>query len=121
MRPVLKWLLNFVIVGGVVLAVWPLGQTAFARYNQRALAQEFDKQPAPKIGKSLTQKTQKTKKSVVKIAKWPLTKLSSPDLNIETYVVQGWSDASLRRGPGHYERSALPGAGNCVIAGHRKV
>ena len=122
MRPVLKWILNFVIVAGVILAVWPLGQTAFARYQQRALAREFAAQPKPA---SKPKKSEKTAKKVVaaapKIEKWPLTKLSIPELDVDTYVVQGWDDASLRRGPGHFEKSALPGAGNCVIAAHRNV
>ncbi len=36
------------------------------------------------------------------------------------YVVQGVSDEDLRRGPGHYPQTALPGqVGNAAIAGHR--
>jgi len=52
---------------------------------------------------------------------WPLTKLTIPDLNLETFVVQGIDGPSLRRGPGHDPDSAMPGSGNCVIVGHRNV
>ena len=52
---------------------------------------------------------------------WPLTKLKIPDLNLETFVVQGVDGPSLRRGPGHDPDSAMPGTGNCVIVGHRNV
>jgi sortase A len=36
-------------------------------------------------------------------------------------VVQGWDDGALRRAPGHLPKSAMPGEGNCVIAGHRNI
>ena len=53
--------------------------------------------------------------------KWPLTKLSIADIDLQTYAVQGWDEASLRRGPGHDPNSAMPGEGNCVLAGHRNI
>ena len=47
-------------------------------------------------------------------------KLSIPRLHAVLYVVEGTDHADLRRGPGHLEGTAFPGAyGNCVIAGHR--
>ncbi|RYG62317.1 class D sortase, partial [bacterium] len=56
-----------------------------------------------------------------KPAPWALTKFSIPDIELETFVVQGVDSAALRRGPGHDPNSSLPGQGNCVIAGHRNV
>lgn len=56
-----------------------------------------------------------------KRAHWPLTKLTIPDIGLETYIVQGMDGPSLRRGPGHDPNSSLPGQGNCVVAGHRNV
>ena len=53
--------------------------------------------------------------------KWPLTKLSIADIDLETYAVQGWDESALRRGPGHDPDSAMPGEGNCVLAGHRNI
>jgi sortase A len=49
-----------------------------------------------------------------------LARLSIPRLHTELYVFEGTDHGDLRRGPGHLEGSAAPGAGgNCVIAGHR--
>lgn len=121
MRPVLKPLSSLLIAGGVLLAAWPLGQTLYGKWSQRSLAAQFQSQeksfsrhPAKPI-----QKTSAVSKQA--IAPWPLTKISAPDIKLNAFVVQGWEDDRLRRGPGHYELSSLPGTGNCVIAGHRNV
>ncbi len=43
-----------------------------------------------------------------------------PKLGIDQYVVQGVGLADLRKGPGHYPETPLPGEkGNAAIAGHR--
>ena len=43
-----------------------------------------------------------------------------PKIGVDTYVVQGTATADLRRGPGHYAATPLPGQfGNAAIAGHR--
>lgn len=121
MRPVLKPLSTLLIAGGVCLALWPVGQFAYGKWSQNRLAAQFQTQPKPKPKTKTKAKVVKTSVQKPKIAPWPLTKISIPDINLDAYVVQGWDDASLRRGPGHYERSSLPGTGNCVIAGHRNV
>ena len=52
-----------------------------------------------------------------------LGRLEFPRLGLDLVVFEGVSDATLRKGPGHLSRTALPGGpedgGNCVIAGHR--
>jgi sortase A len=41
-------------------------------------------------------------------------------IGLQAVIVEGTSTAELRRGPGHYRMTALPGAGSVVaIAGHR--
>ncbi len=53
---------------------------------------------------------------------WPPTRIIAPDMGLDAVVVSGVSESALRRGPGHWPGSALPGQpGNCVIAGHRNV
>lgn len=43
-----------------------------------------------------------------------------PKIGIDQYVVQGVGLADLRKGPGHYPETPLPGEqGNAAIAGHR--
>lgn len=43
-----------------------------------------------------------------------------PKIGVDKYVVQGIGEQDLRRGPGHYPETVLPGElGNAAIAGHR--
>jgi sortase A len=50
----------------------------------------------------------------------PMGRISLPTLNRGYVVVQGTDSASLRKGPGHYPKTPLPGEGGTVaIAGHR--
>lgn len=43
-----------------------------------------------------------------------------PRIGVDKYVVQGIGEADLRRGPGHYPETVMPGQiGNAAIAGHR--
>lgn len=43
-----------------------------------------------------------------------------PEIGVDKIVVEGVSVADLKRGPGHYPDSPMPGqAGNAAIAGHR--
>jgi sortase A len=47
-------------------------------------------------------------------------KITIPSIKLSRYVVQGTDTASLRKGPGHYEDTPLPGQrGTAAIAGHR--
>jgi sortase A len=49
-----------------------------------------------------------------------LAHLVIPKIGVDTYVVEGVDDGDLRKGPGHYPGTPLPGqAGNSAIAGHR--
>lgn len=50
----------------------------------------------------------------------PLGRLRIPAIDLSTVVVEGTEGADLRTGPGHYERTPLPGQrGTVAIAGHR--
>jgi sortase A len=50
----------------------------------------------------------------------PLARFEIPRLNMDTVVIEGDTDADLRRAIGHIPATALPGnAGNVGIAGHR--
>jgi len=49
-----------------------------------------------------------------------LARLEIPAIDVDKVVVRGVAVSDLRKGPGHYSQSALPGnAGNSAIAGHR--
>jgi len=50
----------------------------------------------------------------------PVARLRVPSLGVDEIVLSGTSGQCLAFGPGHMERTGLPGGeGNCVIAGHR--
>jgi sortase A len=49
-----------------------------------------------------------------------IAKLEIPAIGVSEYVVEGTDTASLRKGPGHYPETPLPGErGTTAIAGHR--
>ena len=137
-RRLLRLMLNGAIVGGVMLASWPLAQNVYARYNQSQLEKQWQAQQNPAATTSAKKVALEPKAKLAKAQaaddptmskksrarprqKWPLTKISIPDIELETYAVQGWDEASLRRGPSHDPNSAMPGTGNCVLAGHRNI
>jgi sortase A len=50
----------------------------------------------------------------------PVGRLKIGRLGLDIYVVQGTDHESLKKGPGHYVESALPGQGRLIyVAGHR--
>ena len=50
----------------------------------------------------------------------PVTRLRIPRIGLSAVVVQGTAASELRKGPGHYPATALPGQrGTVAIAGHR--
>ncbi|HEY4376311.1 MAG TPA: sortase [Acidimicrobiales bacterium] len=50
----------------------------------------------------------------------PLAEIIIPKIDVDKTVVQGVTVPQLKRGPGHYPETPLPGqAGNAAIAGHR--
>lgn len=50
----------------------------------------------------------------------PIGIIQIPKIDLERVIVQGVSKADLKKGPGHYPGTPLPGqAGNSGIAGHR--
>jgi sortase A len=50
----------------------------------------------------------------------PVGRLKIGRIGLKMVVVQGTDDETLKKGPGHYEPSALPGEGHLIyVAGHR--
>lgn len=105
-----------------MLALWPLGQSVYANWNQRQLKQEWAAKPKTKIAPN-TFKTPKSKpKNQSPKVVWPDTRLVIPDAGVDVIILDGWNDKTLRRAPAHMTGSANPGQmGNCAIAGHRNV
>jgi len=131
MKRFFRLALGLCIVFGLGLAAWPLAQTGWARWNQARLQTAW-KQAAvekPKAGREkqtkstrIASKPRSAPRAPRSARAWPPTRLLIPDIGLDAVVVQGADPQALRRGPGHYAFSSLPGeAGNCVIAGHRNV
>ena len=50
----------------------------------------------------------------------PLGRIRMPSIGVSSVVVEGTGTSDLRRGPGHYPETPLPGShGTVAIAGHR--
>ena len=50
----------------------------------------------------------------------PIGRLEAPSIGVDVIVVQGTDTGDLRKGPGHYPATSLPGEGGTVaVAGHR--
>lgn len=50
----------------------------------------------------------------------PIGRIEIPTIDADYVVIEGTGEADLKRGPGHYPDTALPGQGRAVaIAGHR--
>ena len=126
--------LSLLIFLGIGLALWPLGQIAYARWNQRALRTAWNEEAQNAAKMPSTKKSGATARTRVTPAranpvrarsshpKLPPTRIIIPDIGLDAVVVQGMDAASLQRGPGHAPYSALPGQlGNCAIAAHRNV
>jgi len=112
LRPSLSLVL--LILGAVLLAYvgWAYGSMYF---EQRRLAQEWQRQQQ----EQLEQKASDTAAAPA-TADDSLTMLSVPKINLESVVVEGTDNRSLRLGPGHLKDTPQPGeAGNSVISGHR--
>jgi sortase A len=49
-----------------------------------------------------------------------IARIEIPSIDVSEYVVEGTDTGSLRKGPGHYPETPLPGdPGTAAIAGHR--
>lgn len=126
-KRVLRSVLGLVMLGGLIVALWPLGQTAYSQWSQRELKAQWQQQAKVKDRESkITDRKLKTAHSEpeTRNAKlpWPATRIVIPDASTDVVVLDGWEESTLRKAPGHLPGSANPGEkGNCVIAGHRNV
>lgn len=127
------------ITAGVLLAAWAITvwqwQDPFTAIlqsrDQRALSRTFERElqrhPAPPVAVAAT--PAKVRESLPRAAaRWrkvrkegdAIARLRIPRLGISEIVVNGTDPSSLKRGPGRYLGTAMPGQGQLVyIAGHR--
>jgi sortase A len=116
-RAVLRFAASVMMVSGVLLIAdagltlaWQEPISAYlAAQDQTALKRQFLKLPATKVRKHRAQ-----------LKGDAIAKIELPAINETAYVVEGTDTGDLRKGPGHYPDTPLPGEhGTVAIAGHR--
>ena len=103
---------GLLLLGLVVYQLWGTGIET--RRTQSALRQEFNR--------IITQT--ETPRAAGTSAFLPVTDalalIEIPSINIAKIIVEGITPKDLRRGPGHFPKTPMPGEiGNSAIAGHR--
>jgi sortase A len=115
MRTVLRFVASVLMVSGVLLIgdaaatlLWQEPVSALVAERQQSKLEEALADPPPRV-----------------LEKKPLPgdaigRLEIPAIGLREYVVEGTDTANLRKGPGHYPDTPLPGErGTSAIAGHR--
>ncbi len=114
------------IVAGVVVflfVAYQLWGTGIAeRHSQAQLRRQFE--AAQAAATPTTTPTPATPSTTVPAPSPPsgeaVAHLQIPRIGVDKFVVDGISVGQLRKGPGHYPQTPLPGQpGNAAIAGHR--
>ena len=121
MKAVLRFIASVLMISGVLMIadagatlLWQEPVSAFmAARQQNDLEQAFAAPPKVKPKPGRPPKTKPLPGSAV-------AQLRFPTLDRTYYVVEGTGTGNLRKGPGHYPETALPGQSRTVaIAGHR--
>jgi sortase A len=115
MRAVRRFLASVLMVSGVLLIgdaaatlLWQEPVSAFMAERHQTKLEEALADPPPRV-----------------LQKKPLPgdaigRLEIPAIGVKDYIVEGTDTANLRKGPGHYPETPLPGErGTAAIAGHR--
>src|ERR687891_1864708 len=115
MRAVLRFLASVMMVSGallitdaVITVVWQEPVSAFvAEREQAALKEALFDPPARVLRRDPLQGD-------------AIARIEIPAIGVSDYVVEGTDTGDLRKGPGHYPETPLPGdPGTSAIAGHR--
>ncbi len=114
-RAVLRYIGSVLMVSGVLLIAdaavtlaWQEPVSAFmAEQEQRELERELEDPPARVLRKQPLKGDS-------------IGRIVIPKIDKTTYMIEGTDNASLRKGPGHYPKTPLPGErGTVAVAGHR--
>jgi sortase A len=117
MRPVLRFLASVMMVSGVLLIadagitlLWQEPVSAVVAEREQAALKDALFDPPERV---LRRKPLKGD---------AIARLEIPAIGVSEYVVEGTDTADLRKGPGHYPDTPLPGdPGTSAIAGHRTI
>ncbi|MEA2386805.1 MAG: sortase [Thermoleophilaceae bacterium] len=143
-RPVVRTLLRqlstiLILAGMLLLAdvgltlLWQEPVSAlYAKYRQDALADDLDALSRPNLAPAEVKALERLPLSKDRAAFLAralkrrtetgdaVGRVRIPEIDVSTVVVEGTDGGSLRRGPGHYPETPLPGIrGTVAVAGHR--
>jgi sortase A len=115
MRAVLRFVASVMMVSGALLItdagatlLWQEPISAFVAEREQRQLRDLLETPPPRV-----------------IRKMPLRgdaigRIEIPSIGVRDYIVEGTDVGNLRKGPGHYPETPLPGErGTAAIAGHR--
>jgi sortase A len=114
-RVVLRFVASVMMVSGILL----ISDAAATLLWQEPVSAYFSQRQQVKLEKALVDPPARV------VRKEPLRgdalgKLGIPSIGVSEYVVEGTDADNLRKGPGHYPDTPLPGQrGTSAIAGHR--
>jgi sortase A len=117
--------LGFVIFLFIAYELWGTGIAE--SHSQASLKKGFDSAIAQSATQPATQRAHSDNPALGAAPANPspavtgaIDHLVIPKIGVDKYVVEGVTEDALRRGPGHYPQTVLPGEkGNAAIAGHR--
>jgi sortase A len=139
-RTLLRQLSTILILSGLLLLadvgltlVWQEPVSAvYAQWRQDALADDLDDLREPDLGPAEVKALERLpldKDRAAFLARAlkrrtdagdAVGRIRIPEVDLSTVVVEGTDGGSLRKGPGHYPETPLPGIrGTVAIAGHR--
>jgi sortase A len=109
------------IVYGAALLIWGDPATdLYTRWQQHTLAAQLAVLPEPLAAASDTGAAAATVPRFHVDAGHALGRISIARIGLHAIFVEGTHASDLRKGPGHYEMTTLPGSGKTIaIAGHR--
>jgi sortase A len=115
MRAVLRFVASVMMVSGVLLIsdagatlLWQEPVSAFVAKQEQAELEDAFFDPPKRVVRRQPLKGDS------------IARIEMPTIGVSEYVVEGTDVGSLRKGPGHYPETPLPGeSGTSAIAGHR--
>jgi sortase A len=115
MRAVLRFVASVMMVSGALLIadaaitlLWQEPVSALVASREQAQLKEALFDPPERVIRRMPLKGD------------AIARLEIPAIDVSEYVVEGTDTGSLRKGPGHYPDTPLPGErGTAAIAGHR--
>ena len=119
MRAALRFVASVMMVSGTLLIsdagvtlLWQEPVSWFVADRQQAQLEEAFANPSKQVRRRLLRRKPLPGDAIGKI--------TMPAIGVSDYVVEGTDRATLRKGPGHYPNTPMPGErGTAAIAGHR--